>query len=807
MVWSLISWYFLLLGLGWLSFPLTFRLMNKLPDRGYALSRILGLLLWGFVFWLFVNLGLLQNTQNGILFGLAIVLGVSLWAGWGKWREIWGWIKSNWRLILTTELVFLIGFGFMVLVRASDPDATGTEKPMELAFINAVINSITFPPHDPWLSGYAISYYHFGYILASLLAKITGVSGGMAFNLMLAAVFGMSAAGAYGVLYNLLAEFKQTIAKQINNLTWGLLGPVFLLFVSNLEVVFEMLHQAGIGWDLGVGTSRFWQWVNIDSLRIPPQKPLTLLPHRFWWWWQSSRVIHDIDLLGNVSGLSPIDEFPAFSFVLGDLHPHVLVIPFVMLLVGLAFNTYLGGMNNEEHRNNLKSPFRLDLLIVSAIALGGITFTNTWDLPVYFSLMVGAYGLDQVKSKGWGWGRINELLRLAIPLGILSIVFYTPFFISFQSQAGGILPNLVYPTRGFYLWLMFAPLLIPMFLFGGWLWQNKAKGEWKRASILVLGLVGVLYFISIALGYGLVRSEGGQNFLASQGQSTFLGLIGAAFWHRLQFGLGLLTVTALLVWSLALLIGLFKNREDGSKPVHPAPFVLLLILLGGLMVLAPEFIYLSDVFGARMNTIFKFYYQAWMIWAMGAAFATAVIYTQGRWIAKSLVTIFLILGLIYPVFAFLSKTNQFNPIDGFSLDASAYLVRTQPDEAAAIRWLGDKPQGVVAEAVGGQYSGFARVSTHSGQAAVLGWPGHQGQWRGSYKEVGSRETDIRDLYETYDWDHALDIIQQYGIDYIYVGSLEMSTYLVRIEKFDQNLQTGFLTGNVKVYVVPKTLKN
>jgi uncharacterized membrane protein len=113
----------------------------------------------------------------------------------------------------------------------------------------------------------------------------------------------------------------------------------------------------------------------------------------------------------------------------------------------------------------------------------------------------------------------------------------------------------------------------------------------------------------------------------------------------------------------------------------------------------------------------------------------------------------------------------------------------------------------VAEAVGGQYSGYARVSTLSGQSTVLGWPGHEGQWRGGYEEVGSRESDIRTLYETPDWGTALEIIQRYDIRYIYVGGLEWSTYSLVVEKFEQNLSPGFQQGNVTVYVVPDTLQD
>jgi len=119
--------------------------------------------------------------------------------------------------------------------------------------------------------------------------------------------------------------------------------------------------------NIPAGTSRFWEWINIDSLRNPPLPPLTLAPQRFWWWWQASRVIHDIDLQGNISGLSPIDEFPAFSFVLGDLHPHVLVMPFVMLLVGLSLNTFLGGMDGKKRLFGILLPYRIELFFITAI--------------------------------------------------------------------------------------------------------------------------------------------------------------------------------------------------------------------------------------------------------------------------------------------------------------------------------------------------------------------------------------------------------------------------------------------------------
>jgi YYY domain-containing protein len=808
MMGQMIFWYILLVFLGWLSFPLTFRLFRKVADRGYAISRILGLLLWGFGFWLLVSLGLLQNQVSAIVFVLALLGALSLWAGWGRWQEIWAWVKAHGGLILVTELVFLLAFVFMVVVRGANPAATGTEKPMELAFINAILNSESFPPHDPWLSGYAISYYHFGYILAAMLAKVTGTGGGVAFNLMLSAVFSLSAAGAFGVLYDLLAAGKGP-KKSRRMVGWALLGPIFLLFISNLEAILEMVHQLGIGWDLTTGTSRLWQWINIEALLNPPSQPLGAIPQRFWWWWQASRVVRDIDLLGNVSPLSPIDEFPAFSYVLGDLHPHVLVMPFVMLVINLAFNIYQGAMDADRPSKlfGIVIPFKWDLFLVSAVTVGGIIFLNTWDLPVYFSLLVGAFLIRQVARKGWSGERIREVLTLAIPLGVLSFVLYSPFLLSFQSQAGGILPNVYYPTRGLYLWVMFGTLLIPIFMYLGRLWCKGRQAEWNWSGLVVGGLILLLAALVVAAALGISRMDIGQQLIAEQGQTSVWGLLAAALAHRTKFGFSLVTLAGLLVAGLAFLIGSLKKTDVVSEPAtrRPDSFVLLMIVLGGLMVLAPEFVYLRDNFGTRMNTVFKFYYQAWMLWSLAAAYAAVVLLRKGSFLSRVVVVLFIVLGLAYPVMAYPNKTDNFRYSTGFTLDAGAHLALYQPDEAAAIAWLAEAEPGTVAEAVGGQYSSYARVATLSGQPTVLGWPGHEGQWRGGYAEVGTREADIRTLYETADWTEALGIIHQYDIRYIFVGSLENSTYAVNPFKFEQRLEPGFAQGDVLVYVVPETL--
>jgi uncharacterized membrane protein len=234
--------------------------------------------------------------------------------------------------------------------------------------------------------------------------------------------------------------------------------------------------------------------------------------------------------------------------------------------------------------------------------------------------------------------------------------------------------------------------------------------------------------------------------------------------------------------------------------------VLILVGLAAILVIAPDFVYLRDQFGYRINTIFKFYYQAWILWSLAAAFGIGVLLQRLRGVQdvlfRAVIGLVIIMGLIYPAFSLPYKTGDFQPGSGYTLDDFERVKRDNADEAAAIEWLRTAPDGVVAEAIGGSYSGFARVSTYSGLPTVLGWPGHESQWRGGYTEQGTRSDDIVILYSTTDWDIAQDIIQEYDIRYIYIGGLEQATMRVQEEKFKTHLRVAFESETVVIYEVP-----
>jgi uncharacterized membrane protein len=249
-----------------------------------------------------------------------------------------------------------------------------------------------------------------------------------------------------------------------------------------------------------------------------------------------------------------------------------------------------------------------------------------------------------------------------------------------------------------------------------------------------------------------------------------------------------------------------STSEDQSRPI--LLFWGLLVLVGVLLVLGPEYYYLRDQFGSRMNTIFKFYFQTWLLWGIAAAFASAYLLQQVRhvswtWIWRAGMAVTITASLVYPVTMTWIKTDGFQPAEGFTLDGNAYLTRSIPDEVAAIQWLRQAQAGVVAQAPGQQYHDEDdRLCTLSGDPCVLGWAGHESQWRGGAKEMGTRSPDLELLYRTNDWSQAAAILQKYNIRYVAITPIERSLYHTGLTKFQQNLTAGFQSDSVTIYVVP-----
>jgi YYY domain-containing protein len=855
---SFFAWYLLVSLLGWLTFPLAYRLFPALADRGFSLARTLGMLIWGYVFWMMASLGVIQNDSGGLLLALALLIVLSIFAGWktivNRQSSIFNWLKSNLRLVVTIEVLFFLAFAAWAFVRASNPniETAGGEKTMELAFINAILRSPTFPPHDPWLSGYAISYYYFGYVMTAMLAKVTGTIGSVAHNLMTALIYSLSVIGAYGLLYNLLAAWRKhqpSMAKQPPSTGLPLLAPLFLLVVGNLDGFLEILYRRGLFWKWypdGTAVSFFWHWLNLSELQDPPLRPLGWLPNRPTWnlLWQAARLIQDCSLANSCGPV--IDEAPVFSFFQGDLHPHVLAIPFGLLAISITLNLFLGGWHGETKLAGLRVFIQPLGLLISALVLGGLAFMNTWDILPFTTLFLGTFLLRMIRTRGWAWERLEETFAAAVPVGILSILLYLPFFASFGSDAGGILPNLISPTRGAHLWLMFGALLVPIFAYLIYLWRGEHFApNWFAGIGLAIGLSLLLWGVSWLLGALALKLQPGyaSGYLLSQGFMDTGWFFAAATWRRLAYIGGWITQAALLALVFAFLartIESKRHKENDTEGDSAGPgtvprslnihwFVLLLILIGALLILAPDYVYLRDMYGNRGNTVFKFYFQGWILWSTSAAFGTALMLQNlngvWKWVYRLGIGLVLAMGLCFFAYGLPYDTKNFQ-IDTFrqnleiahatgnpaplrtaatltwTLDGARLFQSQYPDDAAAAFWLANAPDGVVAEAVGGSYSDYARMAAYSGLPDVFGWPDHEHLWHGIMALQGTRQKDIPILYQTSNWEDARTILERYEIRYVVVGTLERQSYHINEQKFQQHLTPVFQQGQVVIYEVP-----
>jgi uncharacterized membrane protein len=299
----------------------------------------------------------------------------------------------------------------------------------------------------------------------------------------------------------------------------------------------------------------------------------------------------------------------------------------------------------------------------------------------------------------------------------------------------------------------------------------------------------------------------------------------------------LVTLIGLLSFSMAIITNISKGtrfekerngRVDNSST--SSFFVTFLVLIASLLILGPEFVYLLDQFGNRMNTVFKFYYQAWILLSLAAAMGVAILLNRLKglwdWAFRISLSIILVLALTYPILGLITKTNGFqisklintlilarntgldqpfiDALHVWTLDGETVFRDYYPDDMKAADWLRTAPYGVIAEATKGDasYSDFSHISTYSGLPTVLGWPMHEGQWRGTYSPQGSRLEDIQLLYETRNWQEAEQVIQKYEIRYVFIGTLEQREYRVEEEKFQIHMDKVFQSETVSIYEVP-----
>jgi YYY domain-containing protein len=826
----LLIWWFVLFFVGLAAFPIAYRFFPNLPDRGYVFAKPLGLLLLVYPFWLLTSFGLLENTFSSIAVTAVVVTGAAWGSAW--WlrdlKTLQSWMRGNARHLIVVEAVFALSFFAFAYYRAFNPEITLTEKPMEFMFLNSILKSPQFPPHDAWLSGYAISYYYLGYAIVAMLTRLTSIPSDYTFNLGLTMVYALAATGAFGLGYNIVKTAQAHRSTLFSGdadrrVLWspyviGVLGIVFLLVIGNLEAPFESLHNVGFGSD------QFYNDLGVNGLAAAP-KDGTLVPNDNWWWWRASRVVSDQN---PVTGehIEVIDEFPSFSFLLGDLHPHVLALPFDLVALAVAFNLLLSEKLERGGLFGAVKSWVTPTMLLVALIVGSLGMLNTWDLVTYGFIIIASYSIVIARARRrWARDVWMEAGLFGVLLYLVSYLFYFPFYVGFSSQVQGIMVAVFFKTELQQYLMMFG---IFVFVLGSFIGiqvrraqssRNPTLGEIAKWALLIL-------FIPVAIaGVGLIvltrsaqlRSQAAA-YLGSSEPDRVMSEALVAYFRTLLNSPGVFILLTLAMATTLTIVRL-KVSENTDKAIvvsgldASSLFALLLAFTGFGLTFGVEFLYVLDTFGSRMNTVFKLYFQAWTLFAAAAAFAVYYLWIRlsgiGRTIWTGSFTVLLALSLVFPVLAYPNRANDFqaNASAGIpTLDGTLWIKYANPDDYAGIQWLNTNAQdgAVILEAPGPEYSFYDRVSVATGLETVLGWGGHELQWRGNGEEAAKREGDVEKIYKTLDPNQATVLLRQYKVEYVVVGGLEREKYgLVRpmIDKFGKLGQLVFSHGSMQIYQV------
>ena len=489
----------------------------------------------------------------------------------------------------------------------------------------------------------------------------------------------------------------------------------------------------------------------------------------------------------------------------GDLHPHVSAIPFALLFASLGWNFF----NLRDSELSIRGLYTYATVAAMALTLGGLAFTNLWDAPTYMALLVGLVALKafrvgyaDISLPRWLTRDYESSLRVrsqvAVALFIrrlalfpvtvigLAFVLYLPYYISFSGSVSGI-AAVTTPTRYPHLLLVWGvPLVLVVPFVVSAFWETRVRPDWRRTALYALA-VGFLPYVA----WLVLRLQTVGNSESAVG--------------RLVHIFPLAVLISMSVWSA---ISLARERGSNART-----FALLLATLGLLLIMGPELLLVDDSFGPpseRMNTVFKLYYQAWVLLAAASGFAIyywlsarGVLVGWKRsmstvWAAVAIVL--LVASLYYPAAAAATKSNFFNGEP--TLDGLDFVRSRGGGEYAAIEYVKDnvRPGSGIVEAVG-EWFDAGLISRSTGVPTVLNWPGHQLQWRGSAGPFDGREADIARIYETEDPLEARNLLAKYDVDYVYVGPRERSKHgVVPLENFEDFLEV-FRQDDVAIYKV------
>ncbi len=635
----ILGWWVGLLLPGWVAYVWLKPYFDRLPDFGYALSKVVGLIGLSYLAWLLASLHIVPFGSVGVTVILALALVSAGWRIFKQRQPITNYLN---RLILAEEGIMaaaLLGWSF---VRSFNPRAEGVEKMMDVAILNGLLRGDWLPPKDVWYAGEPTNYYYFGHFIVATISKLTHVPVEYAVNLGLIGVFALVATVTFGLVVAMTAS---KVAAALS---------VFLLSLSsNLDPAINSIKQTK-------------DYIFFSATRLDPYT---------------------------------INEFPLYSFIVADMHAHMLDLPVVVAIIALLYVLF-----------SYQGKLPIALLFILTLLLGATGPTNSFDLAVYGGLIGLVILVRQFAQTEVSWHQFGRAVAITALIGIGSLALYAPFYIHFHVPVGGV-----------------------------------GVALFRTPLLFILNNFGIMLFICLPL-----------------------------FWLLPK------------VWRELL------NR-DAVQPGESASsrFGVVLLVFALLVIAVPEFIYLKDIYSfqnppyARANTIFKVYYQAWVLLAIAAGVGLSRLHSlqwHRRWNNLYVVIAGGLIGLsLVGTWSGFSTLKDHTPT---TINGYAFLQTERPDQLAMIDWMNThiKGQPTILEASGESYTQRSAISTYTGLPVPVGWASHEWGWRYSpttWNTISAKMGDMDTMYTTRNPDQLRQLVQKWDIKYIVASPVEKEQYGLR----------------------------
>lgn len=692
-VWTFLTWWLLAGVMGMAAMPLTGLLFREFDDKGWMFSKIVAIVVTGFLTWFLTAVKLLKFTTSACV-GVSLACGLLfLLLGKAQYKKGVECLPINHlELVYWEEVLFLAFFLLWTYLAGFHPAAYGTEKFMDYGFMEAMMRSTTLPAVDLWYSEGTINYYYGGQYFAVFLTKLTGTKVELTYNLMRTFVAGLAFVLPYSLVYQMAKD--RMGKKAAGAVGWKKAVP----------------QISGILAGLSVSIAGNMHYVYYGQIRPWLQKLTGQEPDSYWFPDATRYIGFNPDVEDKT-----IHEFPCYSFVLGDLHAHVVNIMFVLLLLGLLYawvkmvrkRTYDTGEpgTKEFWEKHLLMP----QILFAAVLLGMFRWTNYWDFVIYFVVTGGVVLFTNiVLMKGQGKWVIGVTAAQAAEVLAIGTIVILPFTLNFETMVQGVAvaQNHSLPHQLLILWGL--PVILTV--------------------IFVISL--------LAEKLGGVKNKTIYKFMKSLKLPDLFAMV-----------MGLCAIGLVLIPELVYVRDIYENGNARANTMFKLTYQAYIM------------------FGMTM---------AYIIFRM-----LVISYRKFLKAAAGIALVCLIWTFGYfgnSVDSWFGEVKDPSKYQG--LNATAFLETDFPEDAAGIRWLKKNIKGspVVLEANGDSYTQYERVSAMTGLPTVLGWYVHEWLWRNDVADLNTKSGDIELIYTSKDEKQVKELLEKYNISYIFTGACEREKY-------------------------------